>query len=62
MNADLLAKLKVASQKINTPYTKEFISPNGRQTYEVYSPEMGTFTIHVCETAEDVQASNEGRW
>ena len=59
---DAIAKLKTASQRINTPYTKEFTSANGRQTYEVYNPEHGKFTIHVCETAEDVQASNEGRW
>ena len=59
---DAIAKLKTASQRISTPTFQGFTSPNGRQTYEVYNPEHGKFTIHVCTTAEDVQASNEGRW
>ena len=62
-NEKLAARLKAASSNILTSRSRNFISPNGRNTYEIYNAELGrTFTIHVCETREDVEASREDRW
>jgi hypothetical protein len=62
MKEDPLAKLRRASKRLTKPYHTPFTSPHGREGYKCFSPFMGYYEIHICETREDAMASNLGRW
>lgn len=62
MTKDLIEELKRVNEELTQSYTVEFTSPNGRKGIRCYSPDMGDFEIHICETREDVIASEEGNW
>jgi hypothetical protein len=62
MNEEKLAKLQTIKATCGESWVKEGVSPKGRPTMWCYSPEGGLFEIHICETREDVEASNRGEW
>ena len=62
MKEDLLEELRRANKALTESYTVEFTSPNGRKGMRCYSPELGDFEIHICETREAVEASERGEW
>ena len=62
MKEDLIEGLRRVNKALTESYTIEFTSPYGRKGIRCYSPDLGDFEIHICETREDVEASREGRW
>ena len=62
MKEDLFRRLKEVRDELNKPYVKEFTSTNGRIGLKCYNSLMGQFEIHICQTKEDVEASNNGNW
>ena len=62
MNEELYDRLKSVRNGLCKPYVEEFTSPNGRTGYRCYNSMMGEFEIHICETREDIEASNRNHW
>ena len=62
MKEGLIEGLRRANKALKESYTIEFTSPYGRKGIRCYNPDLGDFEIHICETREDVIASDEGRW
>ena len=59
MKEDLFRRLKEVRDELNKPYVKKFTSANGRIGLKCYNSLMGQFEIHICQTREDVEASNK---
>jgi hypothetical protein len=58
----VLNRLRGINKALSEPRMDEFTSANGRHGFRLYNAILGHFEIHICETREDVEASNEGRW
>jgi hypothetical protein len=62
MNDVVLNKLRSVNKALTEPQMEKFTSYNGRLGFRLYNSSMGDFEIHICQSREDVEASNRGEW
>lgn len=62
MNDVVLNKLRSLNKALTEPRMEKFTSVNGRMGFRLYNSIFGDFEIHICQSREDVEASNRGEW
>ena len=58
----VLNRLRGINKALSEPRMDAFTSANGRRGFRLYNAILGDFEIHICQSREDVEASNRGEW
>jgi len=58
----VLNRLRGINKALSEPRVDAVTSANGRPGFRLYNAILGDFEIHICQSREDVEASNRGDW